>query len=45
MVIVGGYRAYSAELLQKNNIGVLLKRVHMKCQEHADDDVDYLQNG
>jgi hypothetical protein len=28
MVIVGGYRAYSAELLQKNNIGVLLKRVH-----------------
>jgi hypothetical protein len=32
MVIVGGYEAYkTAELLQKNNIGVLLKE-YMKCQ-------------
>jgi imidazolonepropionase-like amidohydrolase len=40
MVIVGGYEAYkTAELLQKNNIGVLLKRVH-EMPEHADDDID-----
>ena len=40
MVIVGGYEAYkTAELLQKNNIGVLLKRVH-DMPEHEDDDVD-----
>lgn len=40
MVIVGGYEAYkTAELLQKNNIGVLLKRVH-DMPEHEDDDVN-----
>lgn len=40
MVIVGGYEAYkTAELLQKNNIGVLLKRVH-DMPENEDDDVD-----
>ena len=40
MVIVGGYEAYkTAELLQKNNIGVLLRRVHeMPLSE--DDDID-----
>jgi imidazolonepropionase-like amidohydrolase len=40
MVIVGGYEAYkTAELLQKNNIPVLLKRVH-DMPEHEDDDVN-----
>jgi hypothetical protein len=40
MVIVGGYEAYkTAELLQKNNIGVLLKRVY-DMPENEDDDVD-----
>ena len=40
MVIVGGYEAYkTAELLQKNGIGVLLRRVHeMPLSE--DDDID-----
>lgn len=40
MVIVGGYEAYkTAELLQKNNISVLLRRVHeMPLKE--DDDID-----
>lgn len=40
MVIVGGFEAYkSADFLQKNNIGVLLKRVH-DMPESADQDVD-----
>jgi imidazolonepropionase-like amidohydrolase len=40
MVIVGGYEAYkTAELLQKNNIGVLLKRVH-QMPENDDHDID-----
>nr|WP_315182042.1 amidohydrolase family protein [uncultured Flavobacterium sp.] len=40
MVIVGGYEAYkTAELLQKNNIGVLLKRVH-EMPENDDHDID-----
>lgn len=40
MVIVGGYEAYkTAELLQKNNIGVLLKRVH-DMPENEDHDID-----
>ena len=40
MVIVGGFEAYkSADLLQKNNIGVLLKRVH-DMPENDDQDVD-----
>ncbi len=40
MVIVGGFEAYkSADLLQKNNIGVLLKRVH-DMPESDDQDVD-----
>ena len=40
LVIVGGYEAYkTAELLQKNNIPVLLKRVH-DMPENEDDDVD-----
>jgi imidazolonepropionase-like amidohydrolase len=40
MVIVGGFEAYkSADLLQKNNIGVLLKRVH-DMPENEDQDVD-----
>ena len=40
MAIVGGYEAYKvAELLQKNNIGVLLKRVH-GMPEKDDDDID-----
>lgn len=40
MVIVGGYEAYkTAELLQKNNIGVLLKRVH-DMPENDDHDID-----
>jgi imidazolonepropionase-like amidohydrolase len=40
MVIVGGFEAYkTADLLQKNNIGVLLKRVH-DMPESDDQDVD-----
>lgn len=40
MVIVGGFEAYkSADMLQKNNIGVLLKRVH-DMPESDDQDVD-----
>jgi imidazolonepropionase-like amidohydrolase len=40
MVIVGGYEAYkTAELLQKNNIGVLLRRVH-EMPENDDHDID-----
>ena len=40
MVIVGGYEAYkTAELLQKNNIGVLLKRVH-QMPENDDHDIN-----
>jgi imidazolonepropionase-like amidohydrolase len=40
MVIVGGYEAYKvAELLQKNNIGVLLRRVH-DMPENDDHDID-----
>jgi imidazolonepropionase-like amidohydrolase len=40
MVIVGGFEAYkSAELLQKNNIGVLLSRVH-EMPKSDDQDVD-----
>ena len=40
MVIVGGYEAYkAAELLQKNNIGVLLRRVH-DMPENDDHDID-----
>ena len=40
MAIVGGYEAYkAAELLQKNNVGVLLKRVH-DMPENDDHDVD-----
>ncbi|SHG17299.1 Imidazolonepropionase [Flavobacterium micromati] len=40
MVIVGGYEAYkTAELLQKNNVGVLLRRVH-EMPENEDDDID-----
>lgn len=40
MVIVGGFEAYkSADLLQKNNIGVLLKRVH-DMPKSDDQDVD-----
>lgn len=40
MVIVGGYEAYkTAALLQKNNIGVLLKRVH-DMPENDDQDID-----
>lgn len=40
MVIVGGYEAYkSAEMLQKNNIGVLLRRVH-DMPKSDDQDVD-----
>lgn len=40
MVIVGGYEAYkTAELLQKNNVGVLLKRVH-DMPENDDHDID-----
>nr|WP_315211402.1 amidohydrolase family protein [uncultured Flavobacterium sp.] len=40
MVIVGGYEAYkTAEILQKNNIGVLLKRVH-DMPENDDHDID-----
>lgn len=40
IVIVGGFEAYkSADLLQKNNIGVLLKRVH-DMPENEDQDVN-----
>lgn len=40
MVIVGGFEAYkSAELLKKNNIGVLLSRVH-EMPKSDDQDVD-----
>ena len=40
MVIVGGYEAYkTAALLQKNNVGVLLKRVH-DMPENEDHDID-----
>ena len=40
MAIVGGYEAYKVgELLQKNNIGVLLNRVH-SMPEKDDDDID-----
>lgn len=40
MVIVGGYDAYkAADLLQKNNIGVLLRRVHDK-PENRDHDIN-----
>jgi hypothetical protein len=38
MVIVGGYKAYKTELLQKYRCP--FKRVH-EMPEHADDDVDY----
>ncbi|MCV9926224.1 amidohydrolase family protein [Flavobacterium sp. LS1R49] len=38
VVIVGGYEAYkTADLLQKNNIGVLLKRVHDMPQSDDQD--------
>ena len=40
IVIVGGYEAYkTAALLQKNNVGVLLKRVH-DMPENDDQDID-----
>lgn len=40
MVIVGGYEAYkTAELLQKNNVSVLLRRVH-EMPQNDDDDID-----
>ena len=40
MVIVGGYEAYkTAELLQKNNVAVLLRRVH-DMPENDDHDID-----
>jgi imidazolonepropionase-like amidohydrolase len=40
MVIVGGFEAYkSADLLYKNNIGVLLRRVH-EMPEKEDQDID-----
>lgn len=40
MVIVGGYEAYkTSSLLQKNNVGVLLKRVH-DMPENEDQDID-----
>jgi imidazolonepropionase-like amidohydrolase len=43
MVIVGGFEAYkSADLLQKNNIGVLLRRVHnMPTSDDQDVDLPY----
>ncbi|MEM8522054.1 amidohydrolase family protein [Flavobacterium sp. PL12] len=43
MVIVGGYEAHkTAELLQKNNVGVLLRRVHdMPLNEDHDIDLPY----
>ncbi|WP_338408455.1 amidohydrolase family protein [uncultured Flavobacterium sp.] len=40
MVIVGGYDAYkTTDLLQKNTVGVLLRRVH-DMPENSDDDID-----
>lgn len=40
LVIVGGFEAYkSADLLQKNNVGVLLRRVH-DMPTSADEDVN-----
>ena len=40
MVLVGGYEAYKVgELLQKNNVGVMLRRVH-EMPENDDDDID-----
>ncbi|SEG51886.1 amidohydrolase family protein [Flavobacterium urumqiense] len=40
VAIIGGYEAYkTAALLQKNNVGVLLKRVH-DMPENDDQDVD-----
>ena len=40
IVIVGGFKAYkTADLLQKNNIAVLLKRIH-DMPESNDDDID-----
>ncbi|PJJ09143.1 imidazolonepropionase-like amidohydrolase [Flavobacterium sp. 1] len=40
VVIVGGYEAYkTSDLLKKNNIGVLLRRVH-DMPERADNDID-----
>jgi imidazolonepropionase-like amidohydrolase len=43
MVIVGGFEAYkTADLLQKNNIGVLLRRVHdMPTNDDQDVDLPY----
>ena len=43
MVIVGGFEAYkSADLLQKNNIGVLLRRVHdMPTSDDEDVNLPY----
>jgi imidazolonepropionase-like amidohydrolase len=43
MVIVGGFEAYkSADLLQKNNIGVLLRRVHdMPTSDDQDVNLPY----
>lgn len=39
-VIIGGYEAYkTAELLQKNNVGVLLRRIH-EMPKNDDDDID-----
>jgi imidazolonepropionase-like amidohydrolase len=42
-VLVGGFEAYkAADLLQKNNIGVLLRRVHgMPESDHQDIDLPY----
>ena len=40
IVIVGGYKAYkTVDLLQKNNIAVLLQRIH-NMPESDDDDID-----
>jgi imidazolonepropionase-like amidohydrolase len=40
MVIVGGFEAYKvADMLKKNNVGVLLQRVH-EMPENDDDDVN-----
>ena len=40
IVIVGGYKAYkTVDLLQKNNIAVLLQRIH-SMPESDDDDID-----
>jgi len=41
MVIVGGYQSHQvADLLKKNNIPVLINRVH-STPKHVDDDYDY----